>query len=61
LDYDRKSNAWIFSGGVGVQLMQVMSNYFNFTYKIINCYNEWGIQLSNKTWNGVIGKIVSKV
>jgi hypothetical protein len=61
LDYDRKNNNWFFSGGVEAKLMQVMRNYFNFTYKIINCYNDWGIELPNKTWTGIIVKIASKV
>jgi hypothetical protein len=38
-----------------------MSKYFNFSMKIIECNNDWGIQLPNKTWSGIIGKIVSKV
>jgi hypothetical protein len=61
LDYNYSSHSWRLSGGYEAKLIQTLSDYFNFTHKIINCANDWGIQLPNKTWTGIIGKIVSKV
>jgi len=61
LDYEINNNRWLVSGGFEGILVQTLSKYFNFTYEIINCNNDWGIQLPNKTWTGIIGKIVSKV
>jgi hypothetical protein len=61
LNYDKSKDLWLYSGGFEAELFHTMSHFFNFTYKIINCNNDWGIQLQNKTWTGIIGKIVSKV
>jgi hypothetical protein len=47
--------------GLDVRLINELSKYFNFSMKIIECNYDWGIQLPNKTWSGIIGKIVSKV
>jgi hypothetical protein len=61
LDYNTSDSKWVFSGGYEVELFKAMSDYFNFTYKIINCYSDWGIRLPNKTWTGIIGSVASKV
>jgi hypothetical protein len=49
------------NGGFEVELLNTMSKHFNFTYKMIDCKNDWGIQLPNKSWTGIISKIFSKV
>ena len=61
MDFENKSKQWYLSGGFDVYLIQCLSIYFNFTYQIINCNNEWGDRLTNNTWTGIIGKIVNKV
>jgi hypothetical protein len=48
-------------GGIEAKILLKMSQYFNFSYKIINCNYDWGILLPNKSWTGIIGKIVNKV
>jgi hypothetical protein len=47
--------------GLDARLINEMSKYFNFSMKIIECNKISGKQLPNKTWSGIIGKIVSKV
>ncbi len=61
LDFNEKFRIWSLKSGLEVRLINEMSKYFNFSMKIIECNNDWGIQLPNKTWSGIIGKIVSKV
>ncbi len=61
MDFNETSRIWSFKSGLDVRLINEMSKYFNFSMKIIECYSDWGIQLPNKTWSGIIGKIVSKV
>jgi hypothetical protein len=61
LGYEPINNSWFLSSGYEVELIKSLSQYFNFTYRLINCNEVWGELLPNKTWNGVIGKIVSKV
>jgi len=61
LEYDPGHNSWVLRGGIEVELIQLMSKYFNFTYQIINCFAERGIELHNKTWTGIIGKVNSSV
>jgi hypothetical protein len=61
LDYNTSDSKWVFSGGFEVELFKAMSDYFNFTYKIINCNSDWGIRLPNETWTGIIGSVASKV
>jgi hypothetical protein len=61
LDFDLINKTQILSGGYEGKLIQTMSEYFNFTYELINCNKDWGNQMPNKTWTGIIGKIVSKV
>ncbi len=61
LDFNKTSRTWSLKSGLDVRLINEMSKYFNFSMKIIECNRLWGIQLPNKTWSGIIGKIVSKV
>jgi len=61
LDFNKTSRIWSLKSGLDVRLINEMSKYFNFSMKIIECNSDWGIQLPNKTWSGIIGKIVSKV
>jgi hypothetical protein len=61
LDYDYNNHKWILSGGYEGKLIQTLSKHFNFTYKIINSYKNWGMLLPNKSWTGITGKLVSKV
>jgi hypothetical protein len=61
LNRESKNNKWFFEGGFEAKLLHTMSEHFNFTYEVLFCNNEWRIQLPNKTWNGIMGKITSKV
>jgi hypothetical protein len=61
LDFDHSNKTHILSGGYEGKLIQTMSKHFNFTYELIICNNDWGTQMPNKTWTGIIGKIVSEV
>ncbi len=61
IDYDTSNNRWLFRGGFEVTLIQTISKHFNFTYEIINCNSDWGTELPNNSWTGIIGKIANKV
>jgi hypothetical protein len=61
LDYNNNSKTWLLKGGLDVKLINELSNYLNFSIKLIECNFDWGMKLPNKTWSGIIGKIVSKV
>ncbi len=61
MDFNETSRIWSLKSGLDVRLINEMSKYFNFSMKIIECNKHWGMQLPNKTWSGIIGKIVSKV
>jgi hypothetical protein len=43
LGYDNYSRTRTFKNGIDVKLIKEISNYFNFSIKIIECDNEWGI------------------
>lgn len=44
-----------------MRLIETLSEYFNFTYEIINCHSQWGKFLPNKTWDGLIGLVSTEV
>ena len=44
--------------GIDYHLIQYLSNYFNFTWKLIHANNEWG-QFIDGQWTGLIGKVVN--
>ena len=44
-----------------MHLIDTLSKFFNFSYEIINCNNNWGTKLANNTWNGLIGLLTKEV
>lgn len=61
LSWDQKSQLWKGNGGAEMRLIETLSEYFNFSYEIINCHNQWGNLLPNNTWNGLIGLVSTEV
>jgi hypothetical protein len=61
LNFNETSRIWSLKSGLDARLINEMSKYFNFSIKVIECNSDWGIQSLNKTWSGIIGKILSKV
>ena len=57
MKYDYNINNWRLMGGSEYKLLQILSTVFNFTYSVVNCEEEWGTLLPNKTWTGIIGTL----
>jgi len=47
--------------GIEENLINVLSKCLNFTYKLIDCHQNWGKKLANNSWTGVIGRVYEKV
>lgn len=52
------SGSSVIINGIEYYLIKTLADYFNFTYKTINCKYQWG-RLVNGVWNGLIGTIVN--
>ncbi|KAH9394614.1 hypothetical protein TYRP_004669 [Tyrophagus putrescentiae] len=57
LNWDQKKQKYEGRGGMEIQLIETLGDYFNFSYEIINCNNHWGNLLPNNKWNGIIGEL----
>lgn len=40
-----------------MKLLDVLSKYFNFQYRLIDCNSNWGSRLANGTWTGLMGML----
>ena len=47
--------------GFEANMLQIISQLLNFTFKAIDCHHVWGKELPNKTWDGMIGMVHTKV
>ncbi|XP_046908677.2 uncharacterized protein LOC124490250 isoform X2 [Dermatophagoides farinae] len=45
-------------GGIELTIIKMMSVYFNFTIKLVDCHGEYGAKLSNGTWTGLLRKLI---
>uniref|UniRef100_A0A6P6XLS1 Glutamate receptor ionotropic, kainate 4-like n=1 Tax=Dermatophagoides pteronyssinus TaxID=6956 RepID=A0A6P6XLS1_DERPT len=46
--------------GIEVQLLQTLSDYFNFQIKFINCHGVYGsLSTNSSNWTGIIGKVMN--
>lgn len=48
-------------GGIELTIIKMMSVYFNFTIKLVDCHGEYGAKLSNGTWTGLLRKLIDNV
>ena len=44
-----------------MKVLQILSVKINFTFSLIHCDFDWGNLQPNKTWTGMIGKLVTQV
>jgi hypothetical protein len=47
--------------GIQCQLLKYVSKSLNFTYEFITDEEGFGLQLSDKSWTGVVGRILKNV
>ena len=50
----------MFKGGLEVELLNELKQFFNFQYDVVDCNQVWGNYV-NGTWTGIIGKVFYKV
>ena len=50
----------VLTGGIEVELLNALKEYFHFQYDVVDCNQVWGSYV-NKTWTGLIGKISDNV
>ena len=50
----------ILTGGIEGQFLDALKSHFNFSYKVVDCNNNWGSNI-NGTWTGVIGQVFYQV
>lgn len=59
--YNRTTNEYTPYYGFDISLLNALGDYFNFKWKIDYSFNMWGYKFPNNSWNGLIGKVASKV
>lgn len=47
--------------GIEYLIVKTFAMYYNFSINLISCHNEYGSQLKNGTWTGMIAKIANNV
>jgi hypothetical protein len=50
-----------FVDGIEFYYLNTLSEFFNFTYSIIDENQKFGTKLANGEWNGIIGRISKNV
>ena len=55
-----KNGTSIFTGGIQVELLNALKQFFRFEYDILDCNQHWGSHI-NGTWTVVVGKVFYKV
>ena len=50
----------MFKGGLEVELLNELKQFFNFQYDVVDCNQVWGNYI-NGTWTGIIDKVFYKV
>ena len=59
--YNDITGKYGFNGGTDVILFQTIAKHLNISYEVLYCNQVWGTQPLNGTWDGIVGKLVSKV
>ncbi|XP_076314972.1 glutamate receptor ionotropic, delta-2-like [Tachypleus tridentatus] len=58
---DPETKEWIKSIGVIPEMLNVIKMAYGFSYKLVEPYDgQWGKNLDNGTWNGMIGMVIRK-
>lgn len=47
--------------GIELTIIRMMSVYFNFTIKLVDCKNLYGIKHRNGTWTGMMRQLIDNV
>ncbi|KAH7641335.1 hypothetical protein HUG17_4379 [Dermatophagoides farinae] len=43
--------------GFETAILRILAERFNFTYRLIDCHDQYGSRLSNGSWSGLIGRM----
>lgn len=60
MKFDNEKKIWTVIGGIEGQIVETLSDQFNFTPNYINCHGVWGAQQENGSWNGIVRMLIDQ-
>lgn len=59
--WDESLQSYRHEYGFETAILRILAERFNFTYRLIDCHDQYGSRLSNGSWSGLIGRMARHV